>query len=134
MRECPPMGGVVIIQRQPGNQVAYLEGEVGVVTEIQTDTLVEITALRATGGVAGCGSVPISCLERVEDVLPAQEAVFWHDRAKQYKRDREKALAASVARSKAWQDHVEKVATKYGVSIMTALNLYADLQEFHKFN
>jgi hypothetical protein len=56
------VGNLVRVVRQPSNQIVQLVGDVGVINEILND-MADITTIHLDGSAAGCGAVPLFCLE-----------------------------------------------------------------------
>ncbi len=113
---------IVRVIKQPKNQIVQLIGEVGFITELN-DKYPEhanIETLKLNDDCGGCGTVPLDCLEIVDDPK-------WIEAKKKSDEKKAKSLAESIAYSDRYKKRIANIAKKFGLSVKTIRDIQQEL-------
>jgi hypothetical protein len=122
------------IKEQPSNQYVQLKGEYAVVEEVFPDEphFVNIATIDLTGATRGHGTVPVGCLEIVNETAPAVWRAAWavyKQRQIQFDQQAQELKEQYEAEEKKRRKIIRMVAQRNGVEPKLLRKMLRELDE-----
>lgn len=111
---------LIKVSVQPPGMLPQIRGEVGFIVAIK-DGMAEIQTLHPDGSMSGRGYVPLGCL-----ILESGEQ--WKTAKAKYDATMLRYRQEGEVRTRRWQDNIQRVALKYGLTPEVVKAVYADVQ------